>query len=1129
MTGISSPEQAVQPVTIFLVTPSFNAADTIDETIASVIEQKGDFHLRYHVQDGGSDDGTLERLAAWRTQIETGQARTGARSLTFTYESAPDNGLYDAIASGFAQFDLGADDWLGWINADDLLSYGALAYITAAAKSPDGHAIRWVTGQASVIRNDVIINQVSRPITAAALSRGLCDGRHWDFLRQEGTFFRGSLWQTIDVDKDFSSLRLAADWNLWRLFAKHEELYLAPVTLGSFRIRDGQLSSLHRDDYMREIASIVPEDERRAAFDALNGDQLTEYSLRVDAQSGHVSVKTRPLAMHLKYLRERRFDAVAQSAGLSEAALALGHFSPAGQSRQAGAFAAELMQKRVARRRQLAEGARHAGADDDCIIAHDDDWQYPAVTEEHAFRKIRERIKASDSAVYLAFPWATLFDKLNKSSESAAYLLSALNGLDIRKRSGNRRVITVCQHIQLKQFLHIFNQHGVTDVFWSHAEKGESTLGAGGKMRVYPFPLYPVQQTEADFSAWGAPRPHLFSFIGARADQWYMTKVRDWIIDQLHDDTRGVVRGRDSWHYGKVVYDHQIYGSAARDAPLIDNKASEEFRDVLKNSLFALCPSGSGPNSIRLWEALGAGAIPVILSDKYATPGLRPLWQDAAVFCDETPEAVAALPDQLAAMARDDDLIARKRHAMQQIWSLYGPDSFVYDVEKKFIEIRPPRATAPLPAQTYGRIAALLGSKIKAQPADYQRFLDVCTGAALTRPEQFAADYKESKALREACRLALDHGASPDSAARFQGALARVKAVKAKASSVAPQKRRIKATLFGRHANRTPMGYDPYKPYFRDDIVEQTTVEKSEMLVTGFDLDYREHKADLMRRLDPLHPARFVVISEEPLWDSVWALNVSARTYPLDASSSDVMVHAFNHQNSDIFEFETIPYFLTTTDHFLLRYARLFARNAALSADDWLQHWQRAPIDAAFYAEKRDDERYGVNLPKDDIIGLCPYRTALAGLCTQGTVLRVGKGWGEGPARQALADWHLDKLTNLDRRCRIVSAVENTHQNGYITEKMFDAFAVGAIPVYYAGPRHRITDIVAPDTFINVHGESAERAAERIQSFTPDRAFAEGYRAAQRALAERFGDPATLVRERQRVSGRVTKALRTLA
>ena len=40
----------------------------------------------------------------------------------------------------------------------------------------------------------------------------------------------------------------------------------------------------------------------------------------------------------------------------------------------------------------------------------------------------------------------------------------------------------------------------------------------------------------------------------------------------------------------------------------------------MNDSKYTLCPSGSGPNSIRLWEALAVGSIPIVLSDNLDLP-----------------------------------------------------------------------------------------------------------------------------------------------------------------------------------------------------------------------------------------------------------------------------------------------------------------------------------------------------------------------------------------------------------------------------------------------------------------------------------------------------------------------------
>ncbi|HEX8273655.1 MAG TPA: glycosyltransferase family 2 protein [Longimicrobiaceae bacterium] len=94
---------------ITLVTPSFNQAGFIEETLRSVLLQ-GYPALEYLVFDGGSTDGTLEtlrRYGPWLTR----------------WASEPDRGQTHAIAKGLAA---ATGEVFNWINSDDQLAPGAL-------------------------------------------------------------------------------------------------------------------------------------------------------------------------------------------------------------------------------------------------------------------------------------------------------------------------------------------------------------------------------------------------------------------------------------------------------------------------------------------------------------------------------------------------------------------------------------------------------------------------------------------------------------------------------------------------------------------------------------------------------------------------------------------------------------------------------------------------------------------------------------------------------------------------------------------------------------------------------------------------------------------------------------------
>ncbi|WP_111640770.1 exostosin domain-containing protein [Marinimicrobium alkaliphilum] len=310
------------------------------------------------------------------------------------------------------------------------------------------------------------------------------------------------------------------------------------------------------------------------------------------------------------------------------------------------------------------------------FVVYDAEWQFPAITEQHAYHQAVKYLPTSDNAVYVAFPWATLFDAEARGAVHLAHLKDELLALKSQIPVG-KRVVTVCQHIDLLKFLHILSDFGITDVFWSHAV-GKGTFLPGSSIRSWPFPLYPVQKVPA------LPvqdRDLLFSFVGAASNQWYLTHCRAWIGECLSQSPEGYICLREKWHFNKVVYDHQIH-ARIDDAkePLTSEAASREYADVLSRSQFALCPSGTGPNSIRLWECVHAGIIPVILSDTYLPPGLPSLWQQAAVFCGESREAITELPDRLKEIAANSCDMERRLDALRQIRFCYGINTFVYDL-----------------------------------------------------------------------------------------------------------------------------------------------------------------------------------------------------------------------------------------------------------------------------------------------------------------------------------------------------------------------------------------------------------------------------------------------------------------
>jgi len=87
---------------VSIITPSYNQAEFIEETILSVIHQEYP-NKEYLVVDGGSTDGSIEIIQKYD------------RQLTWSV-SEPDQGQADAINKGFQQ---SRGEIVAWLNSDD--------------------------------------------------------------------------------------------------------------------------------------------------------------------------------------------------------------------------------------------------------------------------------------------------------------------------------------------------------------------------------------------------------------------------------------------------------------------------------------------------------------------------------------------------------------------------------------------------------------------------------------------------------------------------------------------------------------------------------------------------------------------------------------------------------------------------------------------------------------------------------------------------------------------------------------------------------------------------------------------------------------------------------------------------
>lgn len=296
-------------------------------------------------------------------------------------------------------------------------------------------------------------------------------------------------------------------------------------------------------------------------------------------------------------------------------------------------------------------------------------WQYPCFTEKQAHDNhtnfpsgcnIDERERTIHT--YLGLPWATYIDLRAPVDD-----LLARVGRDVERHriyaaseGYSLRVHSVCQHYAWHRLGDAFVKAGITDLHLSHCTDKIIASEANG-LRFHSWPLF-APNIENPFRARGieigAPiskRQYLASFIGSHMPHYRsesrLALQKEAIADGGEDLVVEITR---QWHFNRDVYDEQVKGKALEQTFVMQQlEGAARYNRLLSNSLFSLCPDGAGPNTLRLWESLAVGSIPVIIAEGWVPPTLRSVGlEDACIFIPEA--EVPGIFDRLRAMSKTE-------------------------------------------------------------------------------------------------------------------------------------------------------------------------------------------------------------------------------------------------------------------------------------------------------------------------------------------------------------------------------------------------------------------------------------------------------------------------------------------
>ncbi len=196
------------------VTPSFNQGRFIDETINTVLSQKGNFYIDYIIMDGGSTDNSVEIIKKYETLLaencriqekdhlqwyvkkEEEFPWNNCHGIGYRWKSEKDHGQVEALKKGFG---MAKGDIYCWLNSDDLYVNPEVlqTVCTYFDRDPD---LELITGDGPFISatgTELKIHHVDR-----------IDPRELIYLDyhilQPATFFRKEIYRETDLDEHYT-------------------------------------------------------------------------------------------------------------------------------------------------------------------------------------------------------------------------------------------------------------------------------------------------------------------------------------------------------------------------------------------------------------------------------------------------------------------------------------------------------------------------------------------------------------------------------------------------------------------------------------------------------------------------------------------------------------------------------------------------------------------------------------------------------------------------------------------------------------------------------------------------------------------------------------------------------------